>query len=167
MSEAVYRVGKAKYITYSRLRKITLTWTETEVSRSNRAGCQATHCKKEQVKIQKGELRQGVLITINEQTSWKWRHWYVSRQYSSQITSLTGSCRGCVTPTVLNNWVTKAGAEDGDMDLIDGFDELPEECQERVRRSLKELHVDDEDWNGVCGDCDRRARGIVLTSTGP
>jgi hypothetical protein len=43
------------------------------------------------------------------------------------------------------------------MDLIDGYEELPEECQEKVRRSLKELHVDDEDWNGVCGDYSIRA----------
>lgn len=28
-------------------------------------------------KIQKGEIRQGVLVEINEHQSWKWRHWCV------------------------------------------------------------------------------------------
>lgn len=59
-----------------------------------------------------------------------------------------------MTPTVLNNWATQAGAEEGEInfELIDGYDELPDECQEKVQRALTQLHVDDEDWNGVCGD---------------
>lgn len=35
------------------------------------------------------------------------------------------------------------------MDLIDGFDELPEGAQAKVQRCLEQGHVDDEDWNGV------------------
>ena len=46
-----------------------------EISATKQAGCQAPHCKKEGVKIQKGEIRQGVLVTINEHSSMKWRHW--------------------------------------------------------------------------------------------
>lgn len=50
----------------------------TEISSNNRAGCQATHCKNAEggpIKIQKGEIRQGVSVTINEHTSMKYRHW--------------------------------------------------------------------------------------------
>lgn len=35
------------------------------------------------------------------------------------------------------------------MDLIDGYDELPSDAQEKVKRALEQGHVDDEDWNGV------------------
>lgn len=38
---------------------------------------------------------------------------------------------------------------EGDLDLVDGYDELPEELQEKVRRCIEQGHVDDEDWNGV------------------
>ena len=54
--------------------------------------------------------------------------------------------RGCVTPEVLHNWHEKA---EGDMDLIDGYDELPDDAQEKVKRALEQGHVDDEDWKGV------------------
>lgn len=47
----------------------------TELAKTGRAGCQATHCKKEGTKIAKGELRQGVLVTIQEHSNWMWRHW--------------------------------------------------------------------------------------------
>ena len=36
-----------------------------------------------------------------------------------------------------------------DPELIDGYDELPESAQEKVKRALEQCHVDDEDWNGV------------------
>lgn len=36
-----------------------------------------------------------------------------------------------------------------DMDLVDGFEELPDEAKEKVKRALEQGHVDDEDWNGV------------------
>lgn len=54
--------------------------------------------------------------------------------------------RGCVTPNVLHNWWETA---DGDLDLIDGYEELPAEAQEKVKRAFENTHVDDEDWNGV------------------
>jgi len=38
--------------------------------------------------------------------------------------------------------------EDDVMNL-DGYEELPEEDQEKVARAFKQGHVDDEDWNGV------------------
>lgn len=34
------------------------------------------------------------------------------------------------------------------MDFVDGYDELPPEVQEKVKRALEQGHVDDEDWNG-------------------
>lgn len=36
-----------------------------------------------------------------------------------------------------------------DMELVDGYDTLPDHAQEKVKRALEEKHVDDEDWNGV------------------
>lgn len=51
-----------------------------------------------------------------------------------------------MTPAVLHNWHETSG---GDMDLIDGYDELPADAQEKVKRALDQGHVDDEDWNGV------------------
>lgn len=51
-----------------------------------------------------------------------------------------------MTPTVIGNWKEKS---EGDMDLVDGYDDLPAEFQEKVRRAFEQGHVDDEDWNGV------------------
>lgn len=62
------------------------------------------------------------------------------------LSSLANVCRGCVTPQVLHNWAEDSGM---DMDLVDGYDTLPPSAQEKVKRSLEEKHVDDEDWNGV------------------
>ena len=36
-----------------------------------------------------------------------------------------------------------------DMDMVDGYDGLPEWAQTKVKRALEQLHVDDADWNGV------------------
>lgn len=36
-----------------------------------------------------------------------------------------------------------------DMDLVDGFEELPDDVKAKVKRALEQGHVDDEDWNGV------------------
>ena len=38
---------------------------------------------------------------------------------------------------------------DGDLDLVDGYDELPDHFQPKIERALQRGHVDDEDWNGV------------------
>lgn len=61
-------------------------------------------------------------------TPTQWRHW------------------GCVTPSVIHNWKITS---DGDMDLVDGYDELPAELQEKVKRAFDQGHVDDEDFTGV------------------
>ncbi len=54
--------------------------------------------------------------------------------------------RGCITPRVIAN--LKNVIEDN-LDLFDGYDELPEHEQEKMRRALEQGHVDDEDWKGV------------------
>ncbi|CZT15733.1 uncharacterized protein RCC_01567 [Ramularia collo-cygni] len=104
-----------------------------ELSKTGRAGCTAVHCKKEGIKIQKGELRNGVLVDMGDYQSMKYRHW------------------GCVTPSVIFNWKETSG---GDMDLVDGYDELPDECKVKVARAFEQGHVDDEDWNGDL-ECNR------------
>lgn len=98
-----------------------------ETAKTGRAGCKGTDCKKNQVKIDKGELRFGVLVTIQENTSWTWRHW------------------GCTTPAQIANLKESSG---DDIDMVDGYDELPEDAKDKVRRALEQGHVDDEDWKG-------------------
>ena len=34
--------------------------------------------------------------------------------------------------------------------MLDGYDELPPEMQEKILRALKNGHVDDSEWKGVC-----------------
>lgn len=38
------------------------------------------------------------------------------------------------------------------MELVDGYEELPEDQQEKVKRAIEQCHVDDDDWNGVSLD---------------
>jgi hypothetical protein len=33
--------------------------------------------------------------------------------------------------------------------LVDGFDEVPEEYQEKIKFALENGHIPDEDWKGV------------------
>ncbi|KAI9811300.1 MAG: hypothetical protein M1832_000914 [Thelocarpon impressellum] len=94
-----------------------------ELANSNRSGCKDTKCKANGVKITKGELRFATQITVQERTSWT----------------------GCVTPRVLDN--LKESIENN-LDLLDGYDEIPEPEQEKVSRALEQGHVDDEDWKG-------------------
>jgi hypothetical protein len=46
-----------------------------EVSPNNRAGCHEAGCKKDAVKILKGEIRFGSWVEIKEHGSWSWKHW--------------------------------------------------------------------------------------------
>ena len=55
-------------------------------------------------------------------------------------------CRGCVTPKQLAN--IKETIED-DLNLLDGYEDLDTESQEKVRNALADGHVDDSDWKGV------------------
>ncbi|KAM0706480.1 hypothetical protein Q7P35_005807 [Cladosporium inversicolor] len=117
-----------------------------EISATKQAGCQANHCKKEKVKIQKGEIRQGVVVDTGDFTSLKWRHW------------------GCVTPYVLHNWWEAA---DHDFELVDGLDVMPADAQDKVKRALEQGHVDDDDWNGdvECNRLGKKSQGMFLKGT--
>lgn len=39
---------------------------------------------------------------------------------------------------------------DGEMDLVDGYEDLPADMQEKVKRAIEQGHVDDVDWKHVC-----------------
>ena len=49
-------------------------------------------------------------------------------------------------------------------DMLDGYDELPEDLQVTVRRAFEQGHVDDADWRGV-GLSLWRIRYIVTVDT--
>lgn len=55
-------------------------------------------------------------------------------------------CRGCVTPKQIENLIE---VTEKDTDLVDGYDELPSEFQEKVQYALENGHIPDEDWKGV------------------
>lgn len=38
---------------------------------------------------------------------------------------------------------------EGDASQLDGYDELPEEFQEKVVNAIEQGHIDDEDWGWV------------------
>lgn len=40
-------------------------------------------------------------------------------------------------------------ATNNDLDMLDGYEELSEDLQEKVRRAFEQGHVDDDDWRGV------------------
>ena len=35
------------------------------------------------------------------------------------------------------------------MELFDGYEDLPDDDKEKIKRALEQGHVDDEDWKGV------------------
>lgn len=60
--------------------------------------------------------------------------------------------RGCVTPAQIDNVVKSIGgleAFEEDPNVLDGYEEVDEGNQEKIRTALKEGHVPDEDWKGV------------------
>ena len=54
--------------------------------------------------------------------------------------------RGCVTPVQVGN--LKETIE-GNLDYLDGYEDLDEETQRKVVKALEDGHVADEDWKGV------------------
>lgn len=66
--------------------------------------------------------------SVGKHTSWQYKHW------------------GCVTPKQIENLIEASG---GDTEMVDGYDELPEEYQKKVDFALANGHVPDEDWKGV------------------
>jgi hypothetical protein len=46
-----------------------------EASPNKRAGCSSKECKEAGIKIEKGEFRYAIQFTVQEHTSWQYRHW--------------------------------------------------------------------------------------------
>ena len=51
-----------------------------------------------------------------------------------------------MTPRQISN--VKKDIE-GQASQLDGYDELPEDLQEKIANAIEQGHVDDEDWSGV------------------
>lgn len=120
-----------------------------EISPNNRAGCNDTVCKKEAVKILKNEIRFGTWVEIQDRGSWKWKHWGCVS--GSQIAGLQESCGG--------------DPDNYDFDAIDGFDELnDEDVKEKVRRCVKQGHIDAEDFKGDPEKNKLGEKGIYLSA---
>lgn len=120
-----------------------------EISPNNRAGCNDTVCKKEGVKIFKNEIRFGTWVEIQDRGSWKWKHWGCVS--GSQIAGLQESCGG--------------DPDNYDFDAIDGFDELnDEDVKEKVRRCVKQGHIDAEDFKGDPEKNKLGEKGIYLSA---
>lgn len=93
-----------------------------EYASSNRAKCKGPKpCQG--TAIAKGELKFGSLVDFKGNTSFAWRHW------------------GCVTEKILTN--AKNSFEEADE--LDGFEELNEDDQEKIRKAWEEGHVAEED----------------------
>ncbi|KAL4907979.1 hypothetical protein BDW74DRAFT_148340 [Aspergillus multicolor] len=102
-----------------------------EQASTGRAGCQNKECKDNKVKIGKGELRFGSWVDTPKFQTWYWRHW------------------GCVTPKIIGNVIDAIGeGDDQDFDLLDGYEDLPSDLQEKIKKAVKQGHVDEEDWKG-------------------
>lgn len=65
---------------------------------------------------------------------------------NQNIGLVTDSYRGCVTPKQMENLLDTCG---GNTDMVDGYDELPVEYQEKIEYALENGHVHDDDWKGV------------------
>ncbi|OKL60667.1 hypothetical protein UA08_04021 [Talaromyces atroroseus] len=106
-----------------------------EESPNKRAGCSVKACKDNKVKIQKGEIRLGVWIETDRFQSWSWRHW------------------GCLTPKVIAN-IRNALDEGGvlNFDLLDGFEELPAQMQDKVRKAIEDGEVAEADRTVAPGE---------------
>ncbi|EQL03334.1 zinc finger domain-containing protein [Ophiocordyceps sinensis CO18] len=121
-----------------------------EISPNNRAGCKDKVCKDNAVKIAKGEIRFGSWVEVNEHGSWHWKHW------------------GCVSGAQVMHLQEACDEGDGNLkfDAIDGFDELGDhaEIQEKIRRCVRQGHVDPEDFMGDPEKNVPHEAGIRLTA---
>ncbi|KAJ9257192.1 hypothetical protein DTO212C5_8917 [Paecilomyces variotii] len=101
-----------------------------EEASTGRAGCQNKECKDQKIKIAKGEFRLGTWVDTEKFQSFFWRHW------------------GCVTPKIVAGLKEILDEADGDYSAIDGFEEISEENQAKVREAIEQGHVSDSDWKG-------------------
>lgn len=51
-----------------------------------------------------------------------------------------------MTPKQISNLKNSV---DDDASNLDGYDDLPDDFQEKISKAIEEGHVADEDWNGV------------------
>lgn len=126
--------------------KLKLSLCPAEISPNNRAGCKNTECKREGIKIPKGQIRYGTFVTAANFQSWAWKHWYVLSSLMPFPSLIRSACRGCVTPKQISNLKVSIG---DDLSQLDGYEELPEDFQEKVARALEQGHIDDDDWGWV------------------
>ncbi|KAI0674578.1 poly polymerase and DNA-ligase Zn-finger region-domain-containing protein [Trametes maxima] len=93
-----------------------------EYASSSRSKCNGPKpCKG--TSIGKGELRFGSVVDFRGNTSFSWRHW------------------GCVTPKIITNMKNSFD----EADELDGFDDLNDEDQDRVKKAWEEGHVASDD----------------------
>ncbi|KLJ08394.1 hypothetical protein EMPG_16164 [Blastomyces silverae] len=100
-----------------------------EEASTSRAGCKNKECQEKKEKILKGELRLGTWVDTENFQSWAWKHW------------------GCVTPRQIAS-IQEVVGDESDCTLIDGFDEISAENQEKFREAVAQGHVSDSDWKG-------------------
>jgi hypothetical protein len=94
----------------------------------------------------KGEFRFAVQVDIQGHQSWAYRHWYVFARHRVLVSAFADEHRGCVTPKQIENLIDTCG---GDTDLVDGYDEVPAEYQEKIEFALANGHIPDEDCTRV------------------
>ncbi|PGG98932.1 alkaline phosphatase D [Blastomyces parvus] len=100
-----------------------------EEASTSRAGCKNKECQEKKEKILKGELRLGTWVDTENFQSWAWKHW------------------GCVTPRQIAS-IQEIVGDERDCTLIDGYDEISAENQEKFREAVAQGHVSDADWKG-------------------
>ncbi|KAF8521768.1 hypothetical protein BU17DRAFT_33599, partial [Hysterangium stoloniferum] len=96
-----------------------------EYASSNRAKCKDKlhFMESSGSTIAKGELRLGSQVDFRGNTSFAWRHW------------------GCTTPVIIAKFKDAFASADE----LDGFEELKEADQERVRKAWEDGRVAEED----------------------
>ncbi|KAH7412269.1 hypothetical protein DE146DRAFT_751396 [Phaeosphaeria sp. MPI-PUGE-AT-0046c] len=104
-----------------------------EHAATGQAGCQQASCKRDKVKIAKGELRIGTHTLFDrdsEEPRWymAWRHW------------------GCATSHQIKGLI---GVTEDDATKAPGYDRLSTEAQEQVRLAFENGKIVDKDFKGV------------------
>ncbi|OJD18138.1 hypothetical protein AJ78_01804 [Emergomyces pasteurianus Ep9510] len=100
-----------------------------EEASTGRAGCKNKECQEKKEKILKGELRLGSWVDTEQFQSWSWKHW------------------GCVTPRQIAS-IQEIVGDEKDYTLLDGYDEISADNQEKIREAVEQGHVSDSDWKG-------------------
>jgi hypothetical protein len=146
-----------------------------EHAANGQAVCTRAACKRDKVKIAKGELRIGTHSFFEPESRWymAWRHWYV-QAISSAFSAWAGwslsssrafknfhQCqtnwhedRGCGTPHQIKGLKELT---ENDPTKAPGYDRLSPESQEQVRLSFEEEKVADKEFKSVREDLAKTA----------